>query len=163
MKLMTKGWVAVPAMVDLAMHHDSGPVTLAEISERQRVSLSYLEQLFCKLRRNELVRSVHGPGGGYHLNKDASQVSVADIIVAVDGPKEASPSKANGREGDSCVTPDFWNKLDDQIFDYLGGVTLQQLIEEQRAKEESDGEAAHVLGEWAPKPAEQPNRAVPSM
>lgn len=161
MKLMTKGWVAVPAMVDLAMHHEAGPVTLAEISERQRVSLSYLEQLFCKLRRNELVRSVHGPGGGYHLNKEASQVSVAEIIIAVDGPKEAPSAK--GREGESCVVPDFWDKLDDQIYDYLGGVTLQQLIEEQKSKEECEGEAAQVLGSWAPKPAEQPNRTVPSL
>jgi Rrf2 family transcriptional regulator, iron-sulfur cluster assembly transcription factor len=157
MKLMTKGWVAVPAMVDLAMHHDTGPVTLAEISERQKVSLSYLEQLFCKLRRNALVRSVHGPGGGYHLAKDVAQVSVADIIVAVDDRKEGEAQ--NGRDGEYCVTPQFWSRLDEQIFDYLGTVTLKQLVEEHKAKE-SDAAAVRVPGPWVTTP--EHSRTAPS-
>jgi len=157
MKLMTKGWVAVPAMVDLAMHHDTGPVTLAEISERQKVSLSYLEQLFCKLRRNALVKSVHGPGGGYHLAKDMAQVSVADIIVAVDDHKDGEGK--NGRDGEYCVTPKFWSRLDAQIFDYLGTVTLKQLVEEHKAKE-GDAAAVHVPGPWVT--TTEHNRTAPS-
>lgn len=149
MKLMTKGWVAVPAMVDLAMHHDTGPVTLAEISERQKVSLSYLEQLFCKLRRNALVRSVHGPGGGYHLAKDMAQVSVADIIVAVDDRKDGEMK--NGRDGEYCVAPEFWSKLDEQIFEYLATVTLKQLVDEHKAKENESG-AVRVPGPWVSTP-----------
>ena len=149
MKLMTKGWVAVPAMVDLAMHHDAGPVTLAEISERQKVSLSYLEQLFCKLRRNALVRSVHGPGGGYHLAKDMGQVSVADIIVAVDDRNDGEGK--NGRDGEYCITPQFWSKVDEQIFDYLATVTLKQLVEEHKAKD-NDGGDVRMPGPWVTTP-----------
>ncbi len=158
MKLMTKGWVAVPAMVDLAMHHETGPVTLAEISERQKVSLSYLEQLFCKLRRNALVRSVHGPGGGYHLAKDVGQVSVADIIVAVDDRRDSETK--NGRDGEYCVTPQFWSKLDGQIFDYLATVTLKQLVDEHKARE-GDGAALRVPGPWVT--GTEHSRTSPSM
>ena len=149
MRLMTKAWVAVPAMVDLAIHHDTGPVTLAEISERQKVSLSYLEQLFGKLRRSALVRSVQGPGGGYRLAKDVAQVSVADIIVAVDERKGGSENdeRNNVRDGEACITPGFWSRLDKQIFDYLGGVTLKQLVDEHKAKK-GDGRTARVTGSW---------------
>jgi len=137
MRLTTKGRFAVTAMVDLAMQRGSGPVTLAEISQRQKISLSYLEQLFGKLRRRALVDSVRGPGGGYCLAKDTAQVSVADIILAVDEPIDATQcgGKENCRDEQKCITHDLWARLNDRIFDYLGAVTLKQLVEEQHAKQ----------------------------
>ncbi len=108
MRLTTKGRFAVTAMVDLAMRHGSGPVTLAEISQRQKISLSYLEQLFGKLRRRALVDSVRGPGGGYCLAKDMAQVAVADIILAVDEPIDATQcgGKENCRDDEKGYTHD---------------------------------------------------------
>ena len=137
MRLTTKGRFAVTAMVDLAMQHGSGPVTLAEISQRQKISLSYLEQLFGKLRRRALVESVRGPGGGYRLAKDVAAVSVADIIVAVDEPIDATQcgGKENCHDDRKCITHDLWANLNQRIFDYLGAVTLKQLVDEQRAKQ----------------------------
>jgi Rrf2 family iron-sulfur cluster assembly transcriptional regulator len=137
MRLTTKGRFAVTAMIDLAMHHGSGPVTLAEISGRQKISLSYLEQLFGKLRRHQLVESVRGPGGGYCLAKDMGQVSVTEIILAVDEPIDATQcgGKENCHDDRKCLTHDLWAALNERIFDYLGGVTLRQLVESQRAKE----------------------------
>jgi Rrf2 family iron-sulfur cluster assembly transcriptional regulator len=124
-------------MIDLAMHHGSGPVTLAEISGRQKISLSYLEQLFGKLRRHQLVESVRGPGGGYCLAKDIGQVSVAEIILAVDEPIDATQcgGKENCHDDQKCLTHDLWAALNDRIFDYLGGVSLRQLVDSQKAKE----------------------------
>jgi Rrf2 family iron-sulfur cluster assembly transcriptional regulator len=123
-------------MIDLAMQHGTGPVTLAEISQRQKISLSYLEQLFAKLRRRMLVDSVRGPGGGYTLAKDMAQVSVADIILAVDEPIDATQcgGKENCRDDQKCITHDLWAKLNDHILDYLRGVTLKQLVDGQKAK-----------------------------
>ena len=137
MKLTTKGRFAVTAMIDLGLHHGSGPVTLAEISGRQKISLSYLEQLFGKLRRNHLVESVRGPGGGYHLARDMGEVSVADIILAVDEPIDATKcgGKENCQDGEKCLTHDLWAALNERIFDYLGSVSLRQLVETQKAKE----------------------------
>ncbi len=137
MKLTTKGRFAVTAMIDLGLHHGSGPVTLAEISGRQKISLSYLEQLFGKLRRNHLVESVRGPGGGYHLARDMGEMTVADIILAVDEPIDATQcgGKENCREGEKCLTHDLWAALNDRIFEYLRSVTLRQLVESQKAKE----------------------------
>ena len=130
MRLTTKGRFAVTAMIDLAMRHGSGPVTLSEISERQKISLSYLEQLFGKLRRHALVDSVRGPGGGYCLAKSMDQVSVADIILAVDEPIDATRcgGKENCHEDKKCLTHDLWAALNDRIFDYLHSVTLSQLV-----------------------------------
>ena len=137
MRLTTKGRFAVTAMIDLAMHHGSGPVTLAEISGRQKISLSYLEQLFGKLRRHQLVESVRGPGGGYCLAKDLGSVSVSEIILAVDEPIDATQcgGKENCRDEQKCLTHDLWAALNERIFDYLDSVSLQQLVEEQKAKE----------------------------
>lgn len=137
MRLTTKGRFAVTAMMDLAMHHGSGPVTLAEISGRQKISLSYLEQLFGKLRRHRLVESVRGPGGGYCLAKDTGTVTVADIILAVDEPIDATQcgGKENCRDEQKCLTHDLWAALNERIFDYLGSVTLMQLVETHKAKE----------------------------
>ena len=136
MRLTTKGRFAVTAMIDLAMQHGTGPVTLSEISQRQKISLSYLEQLFAKLRRRMLVDSVRGPGGGYTLAKDMAQVSVADIILAVDEPIDATQcgGKENCRDDQKCITHDLWAKLNDHILDYLRGVTLKQLVDGQKAK-----------------------------
>lgn len=137
MKLTTKGRFAVTAMLDLAMQHGSYPVTLAEISQRQKISLSYLEQLFSKLRRRALVNSVRGPGGGYRLAKDMGRVSVADIIVAVDEPIDSTRcgGKENCHDDKKCITHDLWAKLNEHIFDYLGAVTLKQLVDDQKAKQ----------------------------
>ncbi len=137
MRLTTKGRFAVTAMIDLALHHGSGPVTLAEISGRQKISLSYLEQLFGKLRRHQLVESVRGPGGGYCLAKDTSQVSVAAIIQAVDEPIDATQcgGKENCHDDQKCLTHDLWAALNDRIFDYLEGVTLRQLVDAHKEKE----------------------------
>jgi Rrf2 family transcriptional regulator, iron-sulfur cluster assembly transcription factor len=136
MRLTTKGRFAVTAMIDLALHNAEGPVTLAEISERQKISLSYLEQLFGKLRRQALVSSVRGPGGGYNLAKPLETVSVADIIVAVDEPIDATQcaGKENCRDERKCITHDLWMSLNEHIFDYLRSVTLGQLVAQQQAK-----------------------------
>jgi Rrf2 family iron-sulfur cluster assembly transcriptional regulator len=124
-------------MVDLAMRHGGGPVALAEISQRQKISLSYLEQLFGKLRRRGLVDSVRGPGGGYRLASDMSQIAVSAIILAVDEPIDATQcgGRENCRDEQKCITHDLWAQLNKRIFDYLGGVTLKQLVDDQKAKE----------------------------
>lgn len=133
MRLTTKGRFAVTAMVDLAMNQDEQPVTLAEISERQKISLSYLEQLFGKLRRRTLVASVRGPGGGYRLAQDMAQISVADIIVAVDETLDSTQcgGRENCREERKCITHDLWADLNQHISSYLGTVTLKQLVASQ--------------------------------
>lgn len=137
MRLTTKGRFAVTAMIDLAMHHGHGPVTLAEISGRQKISLSYLEQLFGKLRRHHLVESVRGPGGGYHLAKDMAEISVADIILAVDEPIDTTQcgGKENCHDDQKCLTHDLWAALNERIFDYLQSVSLRQLVDNQKAKD----------------------------
>lgn len=136
MRLTTKGRFAVTAMIDLALRDGQGPVTLAGISERQRISLSYLEQLFGKLRRNKLVDSVRGPGGGYRLAKPMSEVSVVDIILAVDEPIDATQcgGKENCHDDQRCMTHDLWANLNAKIYDYLTVVTLEQLVTSQRVK-----------------------------
>jgi Rrf2 family transcriptional regulator, iron-sulfur cluster assembly transcription factor len=137
MRLTTKGRFAVTAMIDLAMQQGGSPVTLAEISGRQRISLSYLEQLFGKLRRHGLVESVRGPGGGYCLAKDTATVSVSEIILAVDEPIDATQcgGKENCHDDQKCLTHDLWAALNQRIFDYLDAVTLRQLVEAQKAKQ----------------------------
>ena len=137
MRLTTKGRFAVTAMIDLGLRQSSGPVTLAAISQRQQISLSYLEQLFGKLRRNELVESTRGPGGGYTLARDASQITVAEIIVSVDEPIDAT--QCGGKEnclgeGSRCMTHDLWATLTQRMVDFLTSVTLQKLVDDQLAK-----------------------------
>lgn len=136
MRLTTKGRFAVTAMLDLALREQKGPVTLSGISERQNISLSYLEQLFGKLRRNSLVDSVRGPGGGYCLARSVADISVADIITAVDEPLDATQcgGKENCHEDNKrCMTHDLWSDLNRTIYEYLASVTLGELIEKQRA------------------------------
>ena len=137
MRLTTKGRFAVTAMLDLALRQSKGPVTLAGISERQRISLSYLEQLFGKLRRNALVESVRGPGGGYCLAKSACEISVAEIITAVDEPLDATQcaGKENCLDDRRCMTHDLWSDLNRTIYEYLASVTLASLIEKQHGKQ----------------------------
>lgn len=137
MRLTTKGRFAVTAMLDLAMRDANGPVTLAGISERQGISLSYLEQLFGKLRRAELVESVRGPGGGYCLARLVEDITVADIIIAVDEPLDATQcgGHENCHDNHRCMTHDLWTDLNKTIFAYLANVTLASLVDKQRAKE----------------------------
>lgn len=134
MRLTTKGRFAVTAMIDLAMRQHDGPVTLAGISERQRISLSYLEQLFGKLRRSELVSSVRGPGGGYRLTKALGDISVAEIIHAVDESLDATQcgGKRNCSEDQRvCMTHNLWTSLNKKMFDYLDSVNLAELVAQQ--------------------------------
>ncbi|MEW6132271.1 MAG: Fe-S cluster assembly transcriptional regulator IscR [Pseudomonadota bacterium] len=137
MRLTTKGRFAVTAMLDLALRHGKGPVTLAGISERQDISLSYLEQLFGKLRRHHLVDSVRGPGGGYTLAKPMETVSVADIIRAVDEPVDATQcgGKENCHEDHRCMTHELWTNLNQKIYEYLDSVTLAELVTKQQEKQ----------------------------
>lgn len=136
MRLTTKGRFAVTAMMDLAMRGEDGPVALASISERQQISLSYLEQLFGKLRRHKLVDSVRGPGGGYCIARPFDQVAVADIIRAVD--EQLDATQCGGRENchdeHRCMTHDLWSTLNARMFDYLASVTLADLVEREKAK-----------------------------
>ncbi len=141
MRLTTKGRFAVTAMIDLAMRQHQGPVTLAGISQRQGISLSYLEQLFGKLRRHEIVESVRGPGGGYNLARRSEDITVADIIIAVDEPLDATQcgGKQNCHgDGEShgvrCMTHDLWATLNAKMVDYLDSVSLKDLVEQQKEK-----------------------------
>lgn len=137
MRLTTKGRFAVTAMIDLAMRQHNGPVTLAGISQRQKISLSYLEQLFGKLRRHELVESTRGPGGGYTLARPMRDVSVADIIFAVDEPLDATScgGKENCHDDGPCMTHELWSNLNKKMIEFLDGVSLQELVEKQRGRE----------------------------
>ncbi len=141
MRLTTKGRFAVTAMIDLALRHELGPVTLAGISQRQQISLSYLEQLFSKLRRHDIVESVRGPGGGYNLARRAQQVTVADIIIAVDEPIDATQCGGKGvcagatQSGGHCMTHDLWSTLNRKMVEYLGSVSLQDLVDQQRGRQ----------------------------
>jgi Rrf2 family iron-sulfur cluster assembly transcriptional regulator len=137
MRLTTKGRFAVTAMIDLALRQNNGPVTLAAISQRQQISLSYLEQLFGKLRRHDLVESTRGPGGGYSLGRKAADITVADIIVSVDEPIDAT--HCGGKEnclGETgrCMTHELWSSLNQRMVEFLDSVTLEQLVQEQLDK-----------------------------
>lgn len=133
MKLSTKGRYAVMAMADLALHSKGKPVALADIAERQEISLSYLEQLFGKLRRGGLVRSVRGPGGGYLVARDIEDLRISDVIIAVDEPIKAtrcapgSPAGCHGAKG-RCITHDLWQELGNQIFMFLSSVSLADVV-----------------------------------
>lgn len=133
MRLTTKGRFAVTAMIDLAAREAEGPVTLAGIAERQKISLSYLEQLFGKLRRYQLVSSVRGPGGGYRLARDIDAITVADIIIAVDEPLDATQCGGNQNCHDEhrCLTHDLWTNLNRRMYAYLESVTLGALVKSE--------------------------------
>jgi Rrf2 family iron-sulfur cluster assembly transcriptional regulator len=130
MRLTTKGRYAVTAMLDLAIHADQGPVSLADISERQGISISYLEQLFAKLRRRQLVTSVRGPGGGYQINPGKGSIAVAAVIDAVDESIDATRCGGKGdcQGGEICLTHYLWSDLSDQIHQFLSNITLDDLV-----------------------------------
>lgn len=133
MRLTTKGRFAVTAMIDLAAREAEGPVTLAGIAERQGISLSYLEQLFGKLRRYKLVSSIRGPGGGYRLARELDEITVADIIIAVDEPLDATQcgGKQNCHDEHRCMTHDLWANLNKRMYEYLDSVSLGALVRQQ--------------------------------
>ena len=145
MRLTTRGRFAVTAMIDLATHQSEGPVTLATIAERQHISLSYLEQLFGKLRRSELVCSVRGPGGGYRLMHDMDQITVAQIIAAVDEVMDATQcgGDENCQGADRCASHNLWSNLNYRMFEYLDSVTLRALVMKEIAPE---GQHSKVIG-----------------
>jgi len=158
MRLTTKGRFAVTAMVDLSMRQTRGPVTLAAISERQHISLSYLEQLFGKLRRAKLVNSVRGPGGGYCLARPIANITMADIVAAVDEPIDATQcgGKENCLDDRRCVTHDLWATLNEKMNDYLNSVSLADVVAHQQ------GKPVQVIKDFrgrdapAPAPVERP-------
>jgi len=137
MRLTTKGRYAVTAMLDLAVHATKGPITLADISQRQGISLSYLEQLFSKLRKRELVASARGPGGGYRLSRDANEINVAEVIAAVDEKVDATrcAGQGNCQNGEECLTHQLWTDLSDQLYDFLNGISLGQLVEKRNVQD----------------------------
>lgn len=139
MKLTTKGRYAVTAMLDLALHNSDGPVTLADIAERQGISLSYLEQLFSRLRKQSLVTSIRGPGGGYSLASEASEVNIAEVISAVDEKVDATKcgGAGNCQNNERCLTHDLWQDLSSRIYDYLSHISLQDLVNRKGAQDEA--------------------------
>ena len=150
MRLTTKGRYAVTAMLDLALHEDQGPITLADISARQGVSVSYLEQLFSKLRRNKLVESVRGPGGGYRLAGGPANISVAQIVEAVNDSMDATRCLGKGdcQQGKICLTHHLWTDLSARLRDFLGDITLADLvsredIQQVRARQDKGGCSGH--------------------
>lgn len=136
MRLTTKGRYAVTAMLDLALHALKDPVALADISVRQGISLSYLEQLFSKLRQHALVKSVRGPGGGYLLNKSVSDISIADVIDAVDESLDTTRcrEKGNCQDGETCLTHHLWLDLSNQIHHFLSDISLQDLMNKREVQ-----------------------------
>ncbi|MCG8489018.1 MAG: Rrf2 family transcriptional regulator [Candidatus Thiodiazotropha sp.] len=140
MRLSTKGRYAVTAMLDLALNGKKGPVTLAEISENQGISLSYLEQLFAALRSKDLVRGVRGPGGGYYLGKSADEISIANIICAVDEWVEFT--RCGGRQncsgGARCLTHTLWDDLSSEIFNFLADISLGDLVRRNLGKKDEE-------------------------
>lgn len=148
MRLTTKGRYAVTAMLDLALHHEQGPIRLAGISDRQGISLSYLEQLFAQLRRKELVRSVRGPGGGYHLGRQASKISVAEVIAAVNEDTDVSRCRGSSdcHEGEKCLTHHLWMDLSNQVRDFLENISLGDLVKRNDIRQVSLQQEARRQG-----------------
>ncbi len=140
MKLTSKGRYAVTAMLDVAIHAESGPVPLADISERQGISLSYLEQLFARLRKHGLVSSVRGPGGGYRLGKCSAEIAVADVISAVDEIVDATRCGGKGdcQSGNQCLTHNLWLGLSNRISDFLSNISLAELVSQGDVKQVSE-------------------------
>ncbi|MBD3670862.1 MAG: Fe-S cluster assembly transcriptional regulator IscR [Gammaproteobacteria bacterium] len=137
MRLTTKGRYAVTAMLDLALHYSDGPITLADISGRQGISLSYLEQLFSKLRKHGLVDSARGPGGGYRLSRPADEIAVVEVITAVDEKVDATRcgGKGNCQGEERCLTHELWTDLSNQIYDFLDNIHLGDLVERRGVRE----------------------------
>lgn len=136
MRLSTKGRYAVTAMLDLAIHHAEGPVTLADISETQGISLSYLEQLFAKLRKHDLVKGMRGPGGGYRLARVPADISVAQVIDAIGEGIDVTlcGGSEDCQDGERCLTHELWKKLGKEIFEFLNGITLASFLERDKVQ-----------------------------
>ena len=137
MRLTAKGRYAVTAMLDLAVHREEGPISLADISRRQGISLSYLEQLFAKLRKSNLVHSVRGPGGGYQLERDPDQIFVAEIVDSVDENVDATKcsGRADCQHGEMCLSHQLWSDLSDEIHRFLAGIDLASIIAKREVKQ----------------------------
>ncbi|AEX50994.1 Fe-S cluster assembly transcriptional regulator IscR [Rahnella aquatilis] len=146
MRLTSKGRYAVTAMLDVALHSQEGPVPLADISERQGISLSYLEQLFSRLRKNGLVASVRGPGGGYLLGKDAGDIAVGAVITAVDESVDATrcQGKEGCQNGERCLTHTLWRDLSERISGFLNNITLAELVNNQEILEVADRQNGEI-------------------
>ncbi len=140
MRLTTKGRYAVTAMMDLAINYENGPITLSDISKRQSISLSYLEQLFSKLRKNGLVDSARGPGGGYRLSRSADEIAVGEVITAVDEKIDVTQCGGKGDclDGGPCLTHELWCDLSKQIYDFLNGISLGQLVRNREQQENEE-------------------------
>jgi Rrf2 family transcriptional regulator, iron-sulfur cluster assembly transcription factor len=136
MRLTTKGRYAVTAMLDIALHHECGPVSVADVAERQAISSAYLEQLFGKLKRAGLLRSVRGPGGGYELAQPLDAINVSQIVAAVGEGVDATRCQgtADCHDGATCLTHDLWTALSDRIDDFLSGITLQTLVAQRHGQ-----------------------------
>jgi Rrf2 family iron-sulfur cluster assembly transcriptional regulator len=136
MRLTTKGRFAVTAMIDIALHGRSGPVTLASVGLRQRVSLSYLEMLFARLRRNNLVESTRGPGGGYSLGRKAADINVADIVLSIEDTDARARTRHEAGAGDTgrCEVDELWASVNLRAVEFLKSISLQSLVDEQKAK-----------------------------
>jgi Rrf2 family iron-sulfur cluster assembly transcriptional regulator len=161
MKLTSKGRYAVTAILDLAFHERAGPVSLSHISQRQDISLSYLEQLFTRLRRHALVRSTRGPGGGYSLSRPARRIAVAEVIAAVDEPIDTTRCSGAGncQNGEQCLTHDLWDDLSRQIQAFLGEVSLQDLLDEEAIRRVASRQDARVCLDDVPVvPDDRPRR-----
>ena len=140
MRLTTKGRYAVTAMLDLALHYGEGPITLADIAQRQGISLSYLEQLFARLRKKSLVSSVRGPGGGYSLGRGAEHIFIAEVITAVDESVDTTRCHGahNCQNNERCLTHDLWQDLSDRIYEYLSDISLQELVNRKGVQQVAD-------------------------
>ena len=163
MRLTTKGRFAVTAMIDLALRQDGGPVTLAAISQRQHISISYLEQIFSKMRQHGLVESTRGPGGGYTLNRDANHISVADIIYAVNSPDEKEHLPADAEQNGYVSAEELWSTLNQKMDDHMQSISLHSLIAAQLSKGGSvPSNNSPKRGVFAQKPAASTLPKVPN-
>lgn len=157
MRLTTKGRYAVTAMLDLAIHAHDGPVALADISRRQDISLSYLEQLFARLRRNGLVSSVRGPGGGYRLGRETEAIAIAQIIDAVSESVDVTKCRGQGncQQGETCLTHHLWEDLSQQIHDFLGSITLATLMQRHDIQRIADDQRQRISDQDAARGADE--------
>lgn len=156
MRMSTKGRFAVNALIDLSLRENAGPVALASIGQRQRISLSYLEQLFSRLRRDGVVESTRGPGGGYTLGRPADQITVAQIVTAVDEPLD----DVDGDERSLGMSRALWQRLNAVMLEHMGTITLGSLVQEQIEQGVSVEERPTKKSAIAPQPSPKPTRVL---